>query len=243
MKGLKMELENYEWNDESYRRYFNKLCELSDSAYKEFNSKLIPGTRHLIGIRTPILRKIAAQIMRGDYRGFIACKKGGYHEELMIEGMVLCLKKCPYDEMLVDMKYFTPKIYNWAICDTLKFNGIRGNREKFISDADFFLESGSDWQKRFGLGCLMQFFLDDEYIDAVLEKCAAVRSDFYYVKMMQAWLYATAAAKCRDKTMDFITAHDIDGEVLKMTAQKMRDSYRITAEDKELITKLRCSRL
>ena len=84
-------------------------------------------------------------------------------------------------------------------------------------------------------GLVMEFYLTDEYIDKVLSYVNSVNSDFYYVQMMQGWLVATAAAKCRDKTMKFLESNDLNATTQNMAVRKIRESLRISKEDKELV--------
>lgn len=81
----------------------------------------------------------------------------------------------------------------------------------------------------------MEFYLNDEYIDRVFEYVNSVNSDFYYVQMMQGWLIATAAAKCRDKTLKFLENNRLNDITQNMAIRKMRESRRISKEDKEYI--------
>ena len=41
-----------------------KLLELQDEEYKEFNSNLCPNTKNIIGIRIPILRNYAKELLK-----------------------------------------------------------------------------------------------------------------------------------------------------------------------------------
>lgn len=234
-----MELKRSNWTQSDYEDYLNYLQELGEESYKEFNSRLIPDTPLAYGIRVPVLRKIAKEILKGNYAEFIACKKGGYHEEIIIEGLVLSGIKCGYSQMLDNMKYFADKIYNWAICDTVSFKGLKNYTDEFLKDADYFIYNKNPWVQRFGFGCLMEFYLTDKYIDCVLDYVNSVNSDFYYVEMMQAWLIATAAAKQRDKTIAFLKNNQLNDFTHNMAIKKMRESYRISKEDKDYILSLK----
>ena len=46
---------------------------------------------------------------------------------------------------------------------------------------------------------------------------------------------ATAAAKCRDKTMKFLESNDLNATTQNMAVRKIRESLRISKEDKELV--------
>lgn len=230
-----MELTKDNWTQTDYEEFKKYLASLSDSAYKDFNSRIIPDTPHAYGIRMPIIRDIAKKIGKGNAYAFLACKKGDYHEERVIEGIVMAQIKCGYDEMLGMMKRFTDGIYNWAICDSVSFKGLKKHLDEFLNDIDWFIYNENPWAQRFGFSCLLEFYLDDKYIDTVLKYVNSVNSDFYYVSMMQAWLVATAAAKCRDKTMAFLRDNSMNDFTQNMSIKKMRESYRISKEDKQYI--------
>lgn len=230
-----MELNREHWTQEDYAQFRAYLQSINDDAYKEFNNRIIPDTPHAYGIRIPAVRKIAKEILKGNYREFIALPKTDYHEEVIIEGLVRAGDKCGYDQILKHMKEFSGKIYNWAICDTVSFKGLKPHTDLFISDAEKFVHSNNPWAARMGFNALMSFCLTDEYIDRVFEYVNSVNSDFYYVQMVQAWLIATAAAKQRDKTMAFLENNSLDSVTFCMAVRKIRDSYRISKEDKELV--------
>lgn len=234
-----MELKRSSWHQRDYNDYMDYLRSTSEANFKDFSSKLIPGAEDMLGIRTPELRKIAKEILKGNYAEFLACQKGKIHEEIIIEGLVMAGVKCGYEEMLSLMKRFADKISNWAICDTVSFKNVKKYMPEFFSDIEYFIYNKNPWVQRFGFGCLLEFYLTDEYIDRVLEYVNSVNSDFYYVQMMQAWLIATAAAKQRGKTIAFLERDSLNDFTHNKAIQKMRESYRICAEDKEYIKKLK----
>ena len=229
-----MDLAHTTWNAGTYQQFFTYLQRLGEADYKAFNDALIPGTPHTFGIRIPALRRLAKEILKGDYGQYLLLKKGDYHEEVIIEGLVMAGVRCGYAQMLGYMKAFTDKIYNWAICDTVSFKGVKKHREEFIADVDWFIDHKNPWAVRFGFGALMAFYLDDAYIDTVLEKVERIDSDFYYVQMMQAWLLATAFAKCRPQTLAFLERGPMNAVTTNMAVRKIRESLRIPKEDKEL---------
>lgn len=226
------------WDKDGYSMFREALAAMGEEKLKKFQSGLIPGAPQMYGIRIPVLRKISKEILKTDYKSYLALEKQPYHEETIIEGLVLAGIKCGYGETLDNMRRFIPKITNWAINDTVVFREIKKHTDSFINDADEFVFSDNPWAQRFGFSHLMSFCLTDKHIDAVLDKVGNVDSDFYYVQMMQAWLVATAAAKQREKTLEFLKRGSLNETTLKMTAQKMRDSYRISKDDKAFVTSL-----
>lgn len=210
----------------------------------------------MLGVKLPLLRKLAAGISRGDWRAFLASYEGvaeeeRFFEELMIRGMVINCARMELDERLERVKEFVPGIDNWAVCDSFctgaKWVGrVKAPVWEFLQP---YLRSGKTFGIRYGVIMLLAHFLDAEYISrvlAALDTIACVRrgqdasepEHLYYVEMAVAWCLATAAAKCNGETLAYLQHSSLTGSVLKKTAQKMRDSYRISPEDKIFITEL-----
>lgn len=234
-----MELAREHWTQKDYGDFVKHLETLADSGYKKFNDGLVPGTEYSFGIRVPVLRQTAKEIAKGNYSEFLECKKGVYREEIMLEGLVMTLIKCDYPQMLEYTKTYADKITSWETCDIVSFKGLKKHLDEFFADIEYFIYNENPWVVRFGFKCLMEFYLTDEYIDKVLEYVNSINSDFYYVQMMQGWLIATAAAKCRYKTIKFLADNKLNSTTQNMAVRKIRESNRISKEDKDLASQFK----
>ena len=47
------------------------LDEHIDKTFREFTSALIPGSRPIMGVRVPVLRKIAKEIAKSDWQEYL----------------------------------------------------------------------------------------------------------------------------------------------------------------------------
>jgi hypothetical protein len=56
--------------------------------------------------------------------------------------------------------------------------------------------------------------------------------------MAVAWGISACFVKFRDKTLKFLQTADLDYGTLDKTVQKIRDSYRVSAEDKEMLKEM-----
>ena len=83
----------------------------------------------------------------------------------------------------------------------------------------------------------MSLYLDDNFKPEYPDMVAGVKSDEYYVKMMQAWYFATALAKQRDSVIEYLTEKKLDVWVHNKAIQKAVESRRIT--DKEYLKTLK----
>ena len=110
-----------------------RLEELAEPGYRDFNRKLLPGVEDMLGVRTPALRRLAREITKGDWRGYVgqvrtAWRQGeACHEERLLWGMVVGIGAGAWEEAAAYIRDFVPVIDNWAVCDsfcgTLKIAG------------------------------------------------------------------------------------------------------------------------
>ena len=105
------------------------LLSLQDTKYQKFHSALCPGIDNIIGIRIPVLRKLANEILRdGDYPTYLQkalYEPFVYSEEATLCGMILGLLKIDFTELLENLNIFVPRIDNWAVCD-VTCGGLKG---------------------------------------------------------------------------------------------------------------------
>ena len=101
------------------------------------------------------------------------------------------------------------------------------------------LKSKETYTIRFGVGMLMEHFLDADFDPKYPEWVSKLRSEEYYVNMMIAWYFATALAKQYDAILPFIEQRRLADWTHKKTIQKAIESYRITDEQKAYLRSLK----
>ena len=222
----------------------NGLFDLQDSQYRDFQAKLIPSASadKMIGVRTPVLRKLAKDLAkRKDIGGFLNDLPHRYFDENQLHAFIISQLK-DYEQCMDEVIRFLPYIDNWATCDQLSPKIFRKHRPKLIDQIRKWIISDRTYTIRFGIGMLMEHFLDEDYDPAYPEMVACIRSDEYYVNMMIAWYFATALAKQYDSILPFIENRRLDPWTHNKTIQKARESYRISPEQKEYLKALKISR-
>lgn len=223
----------------SYAALRDRLQGMADEKYRKFHEKLIPGvTQEFWGIRVPALRKTAKEILKGDWRDFLAsAEEESVYELTMLSGLVLAGAKCDFEEKLERFTEYIPRIDNWAVCDIVcgEFKEVKKNRERTYAFLQPYLNSSGEYERRFALVLLMQHYLVDEWIDRVLAVYSSVRLEDYYVKMAVAWGLSVCFVKYREKTLAFFRETDMESWTYNKALQKTRESYRVTQEDKEML--------
>lgn len=219
----------------------SKLDKLSDKKYKEFHSGLCPGTDNIIGVRLPILRELAKEIAKQKPIEFLNKYKCKFYEEKMIYGLVIGYMKAEVDVKLDYLKQFVPMIDNWAICDcccsTYKFTN--KNMEKVYEFLQQYISSNQEFEVRFAVIMLMDYYLTDEYIDKVFKIYNEIKLDKYYVKMAVAWGISVAFVKNEQKTREFLQNNSLDKITFNKALQKIIESNRVNKETKDEIRKMK----
>jgi hypothetical protein len=85
----------------------------------------------------------------------------------------------------------------------------------------------------------MDHFLTDGFDVSYPRTVAKIRSDEYYVKMMQAWYFATALSMQYDAVLPFIEDRSLDTWTHNKAIQKSVESYRISNEQKAYLKTLK----
>ena len=225
----------------SMKNIKEELFKLQDKKYRDFQVKLIPGSRidSMIGVRTPELRKFAKELVKeNSYESFLKQLPHKYFDENQLHAFILSELK-DYEECISYVKDFLPYVDNWATCDQMSPKVFKKNKDKLLIEIKKWIKSKETYTIRFGIGMLMQYFLDDDFKKEYLELVSKIKSKEYYVNMMIAWYFATALAKQYDKVIPYLENNRLDLWTHNKTIQKSIESYRITAEQKEYLRSLK----
>ena len=226
-----------------YKKIRQELLSLQDKKYQEFHSSLCPGTDNIIGVRVPILRNYAKKLSKQEnIKEYIFFNKTKYYEEVMLQGMLIGLiKNCDIKETLSMIKNFIPKIDNWAVCDICcaGLKTINKNKEIVWTFIQKYLKSKKEFEVRFAIVMMLDYFIDEKYTDKVLTILDNIKHDAYYVKMAVAWTISIAFVKFPDKTMKYLKQNNLDDWTYNKSLQKICESLRVSKEMKEKIKRMK----
>ena len=222
-------------------KVYELLLKVKDDEYKEFQSKLVPNIDKdkILGVRTPEMRDIAKVVYNSDYRDkFLNDIPHKYYEENIIHMFVISLFK-DFDECIAYLNKFLKNVDCWPVSDQASPKCFKKNHAKLLPVVKEWISSSHIYTSRFGMRILMNEYLDDDFKEEYLELVANVKGDDYYLKMMQAWYFATALAKQYDAAIKYIENHKLDEWVHKKSIQKAIESFRVSDEHKEYLKTLR----
>ena len=229
------------WNENSYKDFVKYLISLQDEKYKEFHSSLVLNSKYeMIGIRVPIMRDIAKKIAKGNIEEFLKCAQDNYYEEIMIKGLVISAIK----EEKIFYKYFKKyiiKIDNWALCDSFcnSIKIVRKYEEKYFEEAIKMALNKEEFVSRVGLVTILNHFIKPNNLNDIFEVLNKIQSDEFYINMAEAWLICEMYIKFPEATKKFLEKNNTNKFTQNKAISKIRDSYRVSKEEKDLLNNFR----
>jgi len=218
------------------------LFDNQDIKYREFNSKLIPNINKdkIIGVRIPIIRKIAKDIKDSNYIDmFLDELPHKYQEENILHGIILSMKYKDIDILLDKLEIFLVYVDNWAITDVINPKIFKKYSDKVYEHIKRWISSEYEYMIRFGIVSLLQFYLDDNFRLDELELVKNIKSKYYYVNMAISWFYSFALIKQYDSTIIYFEDKILDKWIHNKAIQKSIESYRISKDKKEYLISLK----
>ena len=220
---------------------YDRLMKVKDDAYREFQTKLVPNVppETILGVRTPEMRNIAKEVFESPEReAFLNDLPHRYYEENLIHFFVISMIK-DFDTCVNAVETFLPYVDCWPVSDQATPKAFAKNHEKLLPYIRKWIASDHVYTARFGIRMLMNEFLGDDFREEYPELVADKKGDDYYLKMMEAWYFATALAKKYDETIPYFEERRLDEWVHKKAIQKAVESYRVSEEHKEYLKSLR----
>ncbi len=213
-----------------------QLEELAQEKYRAFSASLTPGKENILGVRIPLLRKMAAKIIKEDWRTYLKTASDASMEEVMLQGMVIGRCKADTEEILSLAAAFIPKIDCWPVCDTFcsGLKNVIAQKERVWDFIQPYFYSSKEYEIRFGVVMLL-YYLEPEYAPRAFEHFDRIKHEGYYVKMAVAWVLSMYYVKLPEITMRYLNKNDLDHFTYNKTLQKITESLKVDPETKKVI--------
>lgn len=213
-----------------YRTMLNSAAE---SRLSEFNSKLIPGKERILGVRMPVIRRIAMDVVKDDWKQILDLSPE-YLEEEILKGIIIATAPIPVEERISASKDFIPTIDNWAVCDSFccswKFEKEESQRAwDFLSS---YMESGREFDMRASVISRMWLFRDEIHCRQLMEDLVTHDNSGYYYRMGCAWAVSTIFSEYPHLAEDLLKSNRLEPWTHNMAIQKIRESLKTSKEDK-----------
>ena len=221
----------------------HKLLAMQDTAYRDFNAKLIPTVdpKLMIGIRTPLLRKFAKDLFKTEQKqaaAFMQTLPHRYFEENNLHAFLIENIK-DFDTAMTETERFLPFIDNWATCDSFAPCLFKKYPNEVYQKILLWIRSPRTYTVRYAINLLLSNYLDELFKPEMLELVSSVKSDEYYINMMIAWYFSFALIKQYDAALPYIKKQTLAPFTHNKTIQKAIESRRISPEIKDYLRTLK----
>ncbi len=218
-----------------------RLLAEADPAYKAFQQRLVPTVPpdRILGVRTPALRAIAKEVFQsGERDAFLAALPHSLYEEDLVHFFVIARIR-DFRECVERVDAFLPYVDCWPVSDQASPKCFAKNRQALLPYIRRWIASEHVYTARFGIRMLMNEFLGEDFREEYLFLAVSGPGDDYYLKMMQAWFFATALAKQYPAAVRAIREGRMDEWVRRKAIRKALESFRVTDEHKQYLKTLR----
>ncbi len=218
--------------------YLNKN---KDVEYKNFIFRLIPNLdkNFIIGVRTPILKLIAKEIIKNNKEEeYLKKLPHEYYEQYQIHSILLS-QKMDYSNLIEYLNTFLPYINNWSTCDALIPKIDSKNLDDFYNHILIWIDTNHEYTVRFGIYMIMKNYLSRPNINKYLDVITNIKSDKYYINMMISWTLTEALIVDYDKTIKYLENKSLNKFVQNKTIQKAIESRQIKSDKKEYLKTLK----
>ena len=218
----------------------DRLFELQDTGYRDFQSRLMPDVpkEKVIGVRTPALRKLAKELAgTEEAAAFILQLPHKYYEEDNLHTFLICETK-DYDDCMAEVERFLPYIDNWATCDCFTPKVFKKHRAEVYEKIKQWLGSAETYTVRFGIVTLMDY-LKTDFEKQMLSLVADIRSEEYYINMATAWYFSMALVWQYNAALPYLTEERLDKWTHNKSIQKATESRQIDDKTKEYLRTLK----
>ena len=194
-------------NDEKINAWIKmQLKTQKEPSFQQFMVKLLPGIDNILGIRLPTLRKIAKQLAKGKWQDYLLLALDDSYEEIMLQGLVL----------------------GYAQGNLLA----KEEPEAFWNFLQEYLHSNREYEVRFALVQMLDYYINEAYLAHVLESIDHVNLKAYYVQMAQAWAVSICYREFPQQTMPYIKENHLDDFTHNKAIQKIMESLKVPKKEK-----------
>lgn len=212
----------------------------AEEKYRRFSSMLTPGKDNILGVRIPLLRKLAKEILKEDWMTFLNEAGDASMEELILQGLVIAGCNISPSQKLNLAAQYVPKIDCWPVCDTFcnAFKLADTHKEMVWNFLQPYLQSDREYEIRFGVVMLLHY-ISPEYAPLAFLHFDRIKHEGYYVRMAIAWVISMYYAAYPDITLEYLKKNNLDTFTYNKAIQKIIESNRVNKTDKDTVRKMK----
>ncbi len=218
-----------------YIELLNELNKVKEDGFAEFQRKMVITNQTIMGVRTPIMRKIAKKY-EGRIEKLLAFPDEYFEVTFVKLAVVSAL---PYERFVLYVEDCVSRMDNWATCDCFKGKYISKNKEEFLPILEGIYARGGTYAKRYVLVTLLFSYMDERYLPLIEKYIYQTPTEEYYLHMAVAWLTAEVLVNNYDYGLKILKGKRLPIKTHNKAIQKAIESYRLNKEQKEYLRSLK----
>ena len=219
----------------TYSEFIKKIKPYAEEDYAAFHQNLTPTKYPILGIRVPIMRRLAKEFYK-DIQDLLSFPNE-YYEVVFIKLTVI--SNLPYEEFIKHVEECVSWIDNWAHCDSFKAKCIRSHKQDFLPILEKLFKNGGEFYQRYALVVLLSEYMEEEYLPILEDYISRADTKPYYVHMAVAWLTAEILVKHYDYGVELLQKGILKEATYNKAIQKAIESYRLTEKQKGYLRSLK----
>ena len=170
------------------------LKENSSESNAKFFLKMVPGKQKIYGVKTPVLNELVKKYKAGSFDlAEELWTSGALEEKIIAIKIIERTGKTDPGRLLKLFKQFSKQIDNWAVCDGLGMQFLRGiiktHQPEIFALANKFNHSKDPWQRRLSLVMVEWYTRHDKTHEEIKKLVKNLEGDKeYYVKKAIVWI-------------------------------------------------------
>ncbi len=170
------------------------LTEKSNKASIGFFQVMVPGKQKIYGVKTPVLNELVKKYKDGSFElAKELWNSGALEEKIIAIKIVEKVGKSDPLQVLTLFRKFSKQIDNWAVCDGLGMQFLRGivrtHQQEIFDLAGKLNRSNDPWQRRLSLVMVEWYTRRQESHKAIKGLVKNLENDKeYYVKKAVVWI-------------------------------------------------------
>ncbi len=207
-----------------------------DEKYRSFALKLLPPGTNMLGVRLPILRKIARKVVRTDWFLFINKLSQNTYEERLLFGIVIAYAPIQVSEKIPLIRQYLVRMNNWSLCDSfcVSFKLNEADKKLLLPFLEECLQNADEYIVRFGIIMLLTFYIETN-LQQCLELFQCVTHRGYYVSMGIAWAVSICYIRFREQIKQFLSDNQLDNQTHNRAIRKIRESTCLDKTEKDFV--------
>ena len=200
-----------------------ELRDLAEPRYRQMLSHFVRTRRPILGVRIPLLRKTALRLLR-EGRASLPLTDRSTYEELIVAGMILAHAPLPQAVLRCEIDAYLDQADAWIYGDILaaELKQIKKDPESYWEWIGGLLCDPREFHVRFAATLLLSHYINDDYIDDVLQRLAAIGNPGRYARMGAAWALQRCFFAYPEKTLGALEEPELAADIRRRAVQNIR---------------------